>query len=167
MRNSTILFLVVILTSISISTTVEGQEILSDHWTYHCGVGSGPDCPDTNENFHNTIANKTSQIIDNYLMSFPQKTDAAYILVGQPFHSDNERIDRHSFSLSPSGVTESFTEISDKFKAPIRTNKTLGCQDFLSGNSQSTSPELLQVLHTPDILLEQRGELRAKDTLVR
>lgn len=167
MRNSTILFLVVILTSISISTTVEGQEILPDHWTYYCGVGSGPDCPDTHENFHNTIANKTSQIIDNYLMSVPQKNDAAYILVGQPFHSDNERIDQYSFSLSPSGVTESYTEISDKSKTPIRTNTTPGCQDFLSGNFQGASPELLQSLHTSDILLEQRGELRAKDTLVR
>jgi len=168
MKKYTIMFIILALMILPVNAAVNSREIQQDQsWTYGCGDGINKDCPDTHDYSPDTISNITARMIDAYVTNSTAKNESIYILASQPSYSGNERISRYGFSISPSGVTESFTEISDKAGTDFRSNTASSCQGFLSGNSGSTPPDLLQALHTHDRMQQPRGELRAKDIIVR
>jgi len=130
--------------------------------TYTCGVTEDQNCSKQEINGH------TLELINSFLQSAQGQNVSGYIVAALPTPSDNERIVRHSFSIFPTGETETFTEISG-LSGSLRLASTGDtCQSFLSGNSSGPGPELLGAIHAADAgRYPPSGIVSSKDTVVR
>ena len=164
MRKILVVPLIVLLMVISVNAVDTQPEIVPGDlsWTYSCGVTGNLNCSKQEIDGH------TSELINSFSQSALGQNVSGYIVAALPTPSDNERIVRHSFSIFPTGETETFTEIFGPSGSPRSASTGDTCQSFLSGNSSGPDPELLGAIHAADAgRYPPRGIVRSKDTVVR
>jgi len=164
MRKIPVVLIIVLLTVIPVNAGETQLEVVSGNlsWTYACGVAGDMNCSEQE------IGGHTLELMKSFSQSPHGQNLSGYIVAALPNPSDNEQIVRHSFSISPSGETDTFTEISgaNGFSYAPGTDDT--CQSFLSGNTTGPSPALLGAIHAADAgRYPSRGIVRSKDTVVR
>jgi hypothetical protein len=166
-----LLFVLIALMTIIISTHAADLQpaIIPDPpWTYICGTGAGSECPNEDNPPEDTITGHTTALLDSFSHHSRDHNFSGYILAARPYHSDNERISRYSILISPSGETETFTEISGLLGSSRSSGTADNCLSFLSGNATGTHPGLLNAIHSSEnAVYQSRGVVRSKDTVVR
>jgi hypothetical protein len=155
--------IIVLLIMIPVNAGDAQLHITSDPpWTCTCGVNADHACS------NGEIASHTSESPGSFFQYSQGQNVSGYIVAALPYHSENEQVIRHSFMISPSGETETFTEISGLYGSPHSSSTDGTCQSFLSGNTSGPGPELMGAIHAADAgRYPPRGIVRSKDIVVR
>jgi hypothetical protein len=166
-----LLIVLIALTAIIVSThatDLQPATIPDPPWTYVCGAGAEQECPNQDNTPDDTIAGHTAALLDSFSHNSRDRNISGYIIAARPYHSENEHISRYSFSISPSGETETFTEISGQSGSPRSSGTEDNCLSFLAGNATGIPPGLLNAIHSSkNVIYPPRGVVRSKDTVVR
>lgn len=165
MKNSIVLLAVLIAIVVPAGAAPVSPDFQPGTWMLSCGGSPDEEISGPVDRSCDRVAENTSRLTDEFVAEYGN--EPAYIIFSRPFHSAEERIDRYWFSISPSGMTESFTRISGGSGQPAQPPALATCREFLSGTATSASPNLLQAFHSVDDISEERGELRARDTITR